>query len=72
MHLQRAEVGRLERKQQGLHFMRDGQLALQPLLFFLLVNQLGQRLGHGVERSLERGHLIASAYRDLVSEISPV
>ncbi len=61
MHLQPEQAAQVVGIEQLLHLMRNGQLALHPLLFLLLRNQVGQRLRHGVERLLQRRHLIVGA-----------
>jgi hypothetical protein len=43
-------------EEQVLHFMGDGEFALQSLLLLLLSSELGQRFTHGIERLFERRH----------------
>ena len=42
------------------------------LLFFLLVDQLGQRTRHGVERLAQRRHLIVAAQLDAMAQVALV
>ena len=63
---------RSARKQLRLHFLRDGQLVFQPLLFFLLVNQFLERFSHRVERVGERCQLIDRLDRNAMAKVALV
>ena len=49
-----------EREEVGLDLLGDGDLVLEALLFFLLLEQPLQRAGHGVEGTAQLGELIVA------------
>lgn len=55
-----------------MHVARHVQLELQALLFLLLLDQLLDRSGHGVEGVGQRGELVARAHRDAPGKIGGV
>ena len=67
MNFKRGQVRHFAREEQLLHLVGDAELVLQPLLLFLLVDQFGQRSGHGVERPFERRHLVMAVDLDAVA-----
>ena len=53
-----------------LHFARDRQLRLEPLLLLGHHDQLAQILGHGVERGGQFGKLVVALDRNAVGEVA--
>ncbi len=67
-----AQAAQVGGKEQRLHFVGNGQFAFQPLLLFLLGDQVAQRLRHRVERLLQRRHLIATPDLDAMLQLALV
>ena len=62
----------MAREQLRLHFLCDGDLVLQALLFLLLHDQLLDGFGHQIERTGQRCELIFRPNGDAVAEICAV
>src|SRR5262249_10656639 len=72
MYFQRSQVVGCSREQLRLHLLRDFQLALQTLLFFLLEQQPLDRCRHGIERFLQCRQLIVGLNSDAMVEITAI
>ena len=55
-----------------LHFLRDGQFILQPLLLFLLLDQVLDRLSHRIEGIRQGRQLIMRLHRNAMAEVSAI
>ena len=55
-----------------LHFLRDGQFVLQPLLLFLLLDQVLDRLRHRIEGVRQGRQLIMRLHRNAMAEVSAI
>src|SRR5689334_14473717 len=69
MHFEAFQRTDIPREEKCLYFLSDGEFALDPLLFFLLDDQLLERLGHGVERALQRRELIVACDMNAMCEL---
>ena len=72
VHFERFQFRNLPRKQLRLHFLRDSEFAFQPLLFFLLQNQLLDGLGHRVERQRELRQLVRGFDWNAMTEVAAI
>ena len=55
-----------------LHFLGDGQFVLQPLFFFLLLDQVLDGRSHRVERIGQGSQLVVRLHRNAVAEVSAI
>src|SRR2546422_9230605 len=72
MHFERRQLRNVLREKHRLHFLRDGQLILQSLLRFLLLDQVLDRSSHRIERVGKRGELITRLDRNAMAEIPAI
>ena len=72
MHLQRLQLRNLFGKELLLNLVRDGELVLQSLFFFLLFDQLLNRCRHRIERVSQRSQLVAGSHRNAMAEIASI
>src|SRR5438876_2834160 len=72
MHFERRQLRNVLREKHRLHFLGDGQLILQSLLRFLLLDQVLDRSSHRIERVGKRGELITRLDRNAMAEISAI
>ena len=72
VHLQRFKLRNLPGKQLRLHFLRDGQFILQPLLFFLLLDSFLDGSSHRIERVGQRRQLVTRLHRNAMAEFAAV
>ena len=71
-NLQRRQLRDVLRVELGLHFLGDGQFVLQSLLLLLLLDQVLDGCGHGVERVGQRSQLVVRLHRNAMAEVSAI